>query len=206
MTTKKKALAAEIWETLSAINVNEHTEKKGRFTYLSWSWAWATMMDCFPQTDYVVTDQPYSDGTVMVMCDMTVRKGSELVSRNMWLPVMDNNNNAIKNPTTSHISDNRMRCLVKCLAMFGLGHYVFAGEDLPEADSKAVAAKVVASSDKLEQAHEIISKCYEEHGRTIFSFVSEDACKAQDENLVIEAANRLAKVSANEWKTAAQQS
>ena len=31
------------------------------------------------------------------------------------------------------ISDTRMRCLVKCAAMFGLAHYIYAGEDLPQA-------------------------------------------------------------------------
>ena len=29
-----------------------------------------------------------------------------------------------------------MRCLVKCLAMFGLGTYIYAGEDLPEASKE----------------------------------------------------------------------
>ena len=43
---------AEIWETLSAINVNEHTATKGRFTYLSWTWAWATLMEEYPDSHY----------------------------------------------------------------------------------------------------------------------------------------------------------
>ena len=29
-----------------------------------------------------------------------------------------------------------MRCLTKNLAMFGLGHYIYAGEDLPEDENK----------------------------------------------------------------------
>ena len=49
----------------------------------------------------------------------------------MWLPVMDNRNKAVVNPTSRDVSDARMRCLVKCIAMFGLGHYIYAGEDLP---------------------------------------------------------------------------
>ena len=32
-----------------------------------------------------------------------------------------------------------MRCLVKCLAMFGLGHYIYAGEDLPSAEADKAA-------------------------------------------------------------------
>jgi len=50
----------------------------------------------------------------------------------MWLPVMDNRNNPIKNPNSRQVSDTTMRCLVKCLALFGLGHYIYAGEDLPD--------------------------------------------------------------------------
>jgi hypothetical protein len=29
-----------------------------------------------------------------------------------------------------------MRCMTKCLALFGLGLYIYAGEDLPEADEE----------------------------------------------------------------------
>ena len=49
----------------------------------------------------------------------------------MWLPVMDYKNKAIVTPDTRAVSDTRMRCLTKCLAMYGLGHYIYAGEDLP---------------------------------------------------------------------------
>jgi hypothetical protein len=52
----------------------------------------------------------------------------------MWLPVMDYKNNAVENPNARQVSDTKMRCLVKCLAMFGLGHYIYGGEDLPTSD------------------------------------------------------------------------
>jgi hypothetical protein len=57
--------------------------------------------------------------------------------RMMWLPVMDHRNNAIKNPDARKISDTKMRCLVKCLAMFGLGHYIYAGEDVPSTEQES---------------------------------------------------------------------
>jgi hypothetical protein len=53
---------------------------------------------------------------------------------------MDYKNNAIPSPNSRQISDNKMRCLVKCIGMFGLGHYIYAGEDLPQ----DVAQKEVA--------------------------------------------------------------
>ena len=57
------------------------------------------------------------------------------LERLMWLPVMDYKNKAIVNPDTRAVSDTRMRCLTKCLAMYGLGHYIYAGEDLPTQQS-----------------------------------------------------------------------
>jgi hypothetical protein len=58
----------------------------------------------------------------------------------MWLPVMDYKNNAIKNPDARKISDTKMRTLVKCLAMFGLGHRIYAGEDInPPGEPEVVA-------------------------------------------------------------------
>lgn len=89
-------------------------------------------MNHYPESIYRF--DPYSvhhDGTVTVYC--TVMIGD--MSRTMWLPVMDNRNNAIKNPDSRKISDTKMRCLVKCIAMFGLGLYIYAGEDLPQGES-----------------------------------------------------------------------
>tara|TARA_R100000482_G_C5125585_1_gene148539 strand:- start:204 stop:797 length:594 start_codon:yes stop_codon:yes gene_type:complete len=124
--------AKAIWQTLSAIDVSEHTEKKGKLTYLSWAWAWSTLMEHYPSAQYHFgADIEYGD-TLMVQCDMRVLG----VTHNMWLPVMDNRNNAVSNPTARQISDTRMRCLTKCISMFGLGHYIYAGEDLPVSSQK----------------------------------------------------------------------
>ena len=54
---------------------------------------------------------------------------------------MDYRNNAIENPTARQISDTKMRCLVKCMAMLGLGHYIYAGEDIPQESDSPPASK-----------------------------------------------------------------
>ena len=133
-----------VWKTLSCINVNNKTEKKGNLTYLSWAWAWGELMDHYPQATYTFTEWEYPDGQsyvtkdVLIYGDGTCSVECELkiddLVRKMWLPVMDYRNNAIENPTARQISDTKMRCLVKCMAMLGLGHYIYAGEDLPETD------------------------------------------------------------------------
>ena len=118
-----------VWATLSVIDCSEHTEKKGKFDYLSWTWAWAMVKDLYPEAQYeLLEDTVYQDGTVEVRVSVTI----DNLSHTMWLPVLDFKNRAIVNPNSFDINAARMRCLVKCLAMFGLGHYIYAGESLPQ--------------------------------------------------------------------------
>jgi len=128
---------ARVWADLSAINVNDHVQKKGQLSYLSWTWAWSTLMSKYPESYYVFDDRKQDDGSMMVECVLTVHQGEEVATRTMWLPVMDHKNKAIINPDTRAVSDTRMRCLVKCMAMFGLGFYIYAGEDIPTAEKEA---------------------------------------------------------------------
>ena len=119
----------EVWSTLSAIDVNNHVDQKGKFSYLSWTWGWATLMDNYPESNYTFREPVFfSDGSCEVWCDVTI----EGHTRSMWLPVMDYKNKSMINPSSRDISDTRMRCLIKTLAMFGLGHYIYAGESVPE--------------------------------------------------------------------------
>src|SRR5690554_3750491 len=127
--------AQTIWEKLSKINVNEHTDKKNNFTYLSWSWAWATLMENYPDSSYEFRpDMWHPNGTCEVWVDLTV----EGITRSMWLAVTDFKNKPVINPSCDMIANARMRCLVKSIAMFGLGHYIYAGESLPMEESRPV--------------------------------------------------------------------
>ena len=131
-------LAKNIWETLSKIDVSDHTEKKANLTYLSWAWAWATLMKHYPDTNYEFEIEKFDDSTVEVRVVVAITEGEETVMRHMWLPVMDHRNKAIPNPNAFDINKAKMRCLTKCLAMFGLGHYIYAGEDLPEESNECI--------------------------------------------------------------------
>jgi len=118
----------EVWNTLSSIDVNNHTEQKQSFTYLSWTWAWATLQTHYPDANYHFRPDIYTpSGTCEVWVDLEVMG----ISREMWLAVTDFRNQPIKNPNCDVIANARMRCLVKAIAMFGLGHYIYAGESLP---------------------------------------------------------------------------
>ena len=129
------------YTTLAAINVNDHTEKKGTLTYLSWAWAVDQLLRHDPDAswDYRCwSDQPVCilhDGTAMVCCTVTV--GGR--SKTAWLPVMDNKNRAIVGPDAFAINSAMQRALVKAIALCGLGLYIYAGEDLPMEDDAAAA-------------------------------------------------------------------
>ena len=130
-----KEFPAQVWKTLAAVNVNEQTEKKQNLTYLSWAWAWQVLMEYYPQSSYEIhPEKTFADGSVEVSVSVTVSDGENSLTRYMWLPVIDHKNNAVKHPDAFVINKNKMRCLVKCIAMFGLGLYIYAGEDLPEAE------------------------------------------------------------------------
>jgi hypothetical protein len=116
---------------LRSINVNEHTEKKGNLTYLSWTWALDQLLINDPTATWQFLEPIVYNETMMVRTEVTAF-GKTL---GMQLPVMDNRNNAIKSPDARKISDSQMRCLAKNIACFGIGLYIFAGSDLPEEDT-----------------------------------------------------------------------
>lgn len=146
-------MAEAVFEKLASLNVNEHTEKKEGLTYLTWSWAWDEIKRLYPEASYTIWKNeqglPYVYDPLtgfMVYTSVTI----DGVTHEMWLPVMDGKNKAMKaeayNYKTKYgektveaatmfdINKTIMRCLVKNLAMFGLGLYIYAGEDLPAGD------------------------------------------------------------------------
>lgn len=135
-------LAERVWQTLYSINVSQHIEKKGNLSYLSWTWAYQALMEEFPQSQYEIDDRTYPDGSMEVHVTITIQDKDETLKRFMWLPVMDHKNKAIKNPDARQISDARMRCLVKCISMLGLGSYIYAGEDIPRAEQEALSKPI----------------------------------------------------------------
>lgn len=151
-----------IFETLFKINVNERVEKKNVLSYLSWAYAWVEVKKKFPAATYKIhqfgeNHLPYvfDEGIgYMVFTSVTI----EDLTHSMWLPVMDPSNKAMKSAgytygtkfkkdisvesaTMFDVNKAIMRCLVKNLAMFGLGLYIYAGEDLPEIETERITQK-----------------------------------------------------------------
>tara|TARA_B100001059_G_scaffold38735_1_gene31326 strand:- start:2421 stop:3071 length:651 start_codon:yes stop_codon:yes gene_type:complete len=131
-------MSETIWETLSGIDVSEHTEKKGNLTYLSWAWAWGIVKKHYPNAVFQKHLYDTTNGTYPYMKDdqgfafvsVTVKIGDD--EQTELLPVLDFKNKAMKHPDSFSVNTAIQRCLAKCCAMHGLGHYIYAGEDLPE--------------------------------------------------------------------------
>ena len=121
----------DIFKKLSAIDVSEFTALKMGLTYLTWSQAWQFVLENYPNAIYQFEDfdgvpyLQYPDGSA----EVRVRVVIESHERHMWLPCMDNKNNAINQPNSRQTNDSKMRCLVKCLAMFGLGLDVYGAKE-----------------------------------------------------------------------------
>jgi hypothetical protein len=116
---------------LAAINVNEHTEKKGNLTYLSWAWAVDQLLRVDPNATWEYGEPQAFGQTLMVFCTVTAF-GKPM---KMQLPVMDHRNKAIPNPDAFQVNTAMQRCLVKAIALHGLGLYIYAGEDLPDGEA-----------------------------------------------------------------------
>ena len=198
---EEKTEVKSVFDRLFNVDVSEHIEKKdtgkGQFlSYLSWSYAWANVKKRYPTANYEIckfgekqTPYVYDEKTgYMVFTKVTI----EGVTHEMWLPVMDNRNEAMldhqrkiqyKNYTATveaatmfEINKTIMRCLTKNLAMFGLGLYIYAGEDLPvDIDTTDVAQ---SWHDKLEGlAGFYVTDIPDENFKMI-----KDVCNTNDEN------------------------
>ena len=188
-----------VFDRLFNVDVSEHTEKKKtgktELTYLSWTYAWANVKKRYPDANYEIVRAEnglpyvYDPHTgYMVFTKVTI----EGVTHEMWLPVMDGRNEAmldhpyqkkykdysitVEPATMFDINKTIMRCLVKNLAMFGLGLYIYAGEDLPV----SIDTNDVAQSwhDKLEQTAAYYSPDIPDENLEMIKKV----CEGNDEN------------------------
>ena len=165
------------FKEVNQIDVSEHTEQKMNLTYLSWAWAHAEMKKIdenakiviheFPDTDVLVDlaskgvaitpelaetlkiNYKKDKAGAYVKVSVTLNERTETE----YLPVMDFKNKAMTNPDAMAINKAHKRCFVKALALHGLGLYIYAGEDLPEAPEVPKITKM--------QADEIVAKIKE---------------------------------------------
>lgn len=130
----------DIFKTLGAVDVSDFTKKKMNLSYLTWSQAWQFVLENYPSAVYEFEDfngvpfLQYPDGSAEVRVKIYIGANA----RHMWLPIMDNKNSAINQPNSRQVSDTKMRCLVKCLAMFGLGLDVYGAKESIDLEPESI--------------------------------------------------------------------
>ena len=167
----------DLFKKAIQLNVNDHTDLKNNLTYLSWAWAWQEFLKICPEATYEIKKftNPITGKTTtyledeelgfMVYTSITSRG----VTREMWLPVMDGANKAMKRQPYEYtvgkgdkqytkqveavsmfdVNKTIMRCLTKNIAMFGVGLYIYAGEDLPIELGEPCTAKQIEKMREL---------------------------------------------------------
>ena len=134
-------MSANYFAALSAINVSDHIEKKGGFSYLSWPFAVSTLRLADPTATWEVRrfdGLPYlaTEAGVFVEVSVTVQG----ITLSQIHPVLDGRNRPLLAPTSFDINTSIQRALVKAIALHGLGLYIYAGEDLPDVNRETNAA------------------------------------------------------------------
>ena len=160
---------SKFFEKLNAINVNEYTEKKGQFTYLSWAWAVRELLKVDPEATWEIVEwgidgnkQPFMQTQAGCFVQVTVWVGG--IARTQVHPVLDNRNQTIAEPNAFQINTSIQRCLAKAIALHGLGLYIFAGEDLPKVEpltkeQEDEMATWIAKLDNGQTVVDIQTKC-----------------------------------------------
>jgi len=122
---------------LHQINVSAHIEKKGGFSYLSWPFAVAQLRLADPAAFWEVRrfeGLPYLRTETSYFVEVVVTV--EGITLSQIHPVLDSKNRSLLEPTAFDINTSIQRCLVKAIALHGLGLYIYAGEDLPNSEEQ----------------------------------------------------------------------
>lgn len=130
------------FEKLNNVNVNDKTEERSGLTYLAWAYAWGELKKLYPLSFYTIYENAeglfyHTDGkTCWVKTGVTVVDGELKLEHIEYLPVMDYRNKSIPVDGVTSFDVNKaiQRSLTKAVARHGLGLYIYAGEDLPEAE------------------------------------------------------------------------
>ena len=151
---------------LNDINVNDKVKTKMGLNYLSWAYAWGELLKAYPdatlnvynrtiETSETITTEDKDNGVTRTVvnkstqdvpyftdgrsCFVKVGVSIQGVEYIEYFPIMGLKNDAIpaNRVTMTDVNKALQRAFVKACARHGLGLYIYAGEDLPEAEKNA---------------------------------------------------------------------
>ena len=151
---EKRALC---FDALYNMNLGDKVEKKDNLSYLTWSEAWKAFKEVYPSATFRVVTNPdtklpyFVDPQIGIMVFTEVT--ADDLTQQCFLPVLNSSMKPMRleayNYTVYDKQNKRqiektceaanafdlnktiMRCLVKNLALFGLGLKLYQGEDIP---------------------------------------------------------------------------
>ena len=132
-----KASEKSTFMKLFKTDVSKYTEKKGKFTYLSWCFAVQELKRACPTARWGVTKAENGEPFHKTECGYFVEVWVDVdgVNLSQVHPVLNHRNEPIEKPNAFEINTSLQRALAKAIALHGLGLYIYAGEDLPEHDA-----------------------------------------------------------------------
>ena len=132
--TTAKSKQVNYFTELDHVDVTNHIEKKGKFSYLSWAYAVRELKKRHPSATWTVHEYG-EDGVTFIRTDcgffVKVNVTVEGIDATQVHPVLDHQNKAVTAPNAFQINTSIQRCLTKAIALHGLGIHLYAGEDLP---------------------------------------------------------------------------
>lgn len=187
---------------LNTVNVSDHVEKKGNFSYLSWAYAVAELKKRHPDATWQVVrfdGLPYQKTELGYMVEVAVTVNG--ITHSQIHPVLDGRNKPLASPTVFDINTSIQRALVKAIALHGLGLYIYAGEDLPDSATPARITPDPVNHIKVNEARKFFVEKMEEDDIEANWEVVQRAYKKLNSNEVMEL-DTLLQDKANESKRA----
>ena len=157
---------SSVWETLSKVDVSDQTEDKNGLTYLSWAWAWGIVKKHYPTATFRKNLYGSENSMIPYMVDpagyafVSVTVTIEGEEQTEVLPVLNHANKAVSAPDSFQVNTALQRCLAKCCAMHGLGHYIYAGEDLPEGAVRKVVVEDAKGDKKEVEGVDVVAEVF----------------------------------------------
>lgn len=183
---------ADVFNTLNSIDATKYVEEKNGLKYLSWAWAWGIAKRLYPESYYTVYENPdgwnyFTDGkTCWVKTGVTMVDGDWKLEHIEYLPVMNYKNASIPLGQINSFDVNKtiQRSLTKAIARHGLGLYIYAGEDLPEAEQIKREEEAAAQREQMEKCNALIVKIDHEIGQRVKT-MSKDAKVAFANDVIV---------------------
>ena len=129
-----KSKQTNYFTELDHVDVTNHIEKKGKFSYLSWAYAVRELKKRHPSSTWEVHEYGENGAPfIKTECGYFVKVSVivNAIEMTQVHPVLDHQNKPVLTPNAFQINTSIQRCLAKCIALHGLGIHLYAGEDLP---------------------------------------------------------------------------